>query len=98
MDRKELQAYTLEVERQSQELKTGLRLGYKRLLFTAKFIDRIVNDCKLEGRLKSKVLQEAEVELMQIELVLDKIKSKVPKWEAEVKRLKKIIDQGGGNG
>lgn len=95
MDKKELQVYALEVERQNRELKTGLRLGYKKLLFTTKFIDRIVNDCKLEEQLKSKVLREAEIELMRIELTLDTIKDKVPKWEAEVKRLKKILNQGG---
>lgn len=97
MDREELQVYALEVEKQYQELKTGLRLSYKELLYTTKFIDRIVNDCWLEEQLKSKILREAEVELMQIELTLDKIKDKVPKWEAEVKRLKKILDQGGGD-
>lgn len=95
MDRKELQTYALEVERQTQELKAGLRLGYKRLLCITKFIDRIVNDCKLEEQLKSKVLREAEIELMQIELTLDTIKDKVPKWEAKVKRLKEILNQGG---
>ncbi len=97
MDKKELQTYALEVERQNRELKTRIRLGYKKLLFTTKFIDRIVNNCKLERRLKSKVLREAEIELMRIELTLDTIKDKVPKWEAEVKRLNKIINQGGGD-
>jgi len=95
MDRKDLQAYALEVERQTQGLKIELRLSYKKLLFTTKFIDRIVNDCKLEEQLKSKVIREAEIELMQIELTLDTIKGKIPKWEAEVKRLKEMIDQGG---
>jgi len=95
MDRKELQAYALEVERQSQGLKTRLELDYKELLYTTKFIDRIVNDCKLEEKLKSKILEEAEIELMQIELTLDTIRDKVPKWETEVKRLNEIIDQGG---
>ena len=97
MDRKKLQAYALEIERQNQELKTGLRLGYKRLLYTAKFIDRITNDCKLEEQLKSQILGEAEVKLMRIELTLDKIRDKVPKWESEIKRLKGIINQGGGD-
>lgn len=96
MDRKGLQAYALEVERQNQELKTRLGRGYKELHYTVKFIDSIINDCGLEERLKSKVLQEAEIELMQIELTLDTIRDKVPKWEAEIKRLKKIINQGGG--
>lgn len=95
MDRKELQSYALLVERQNQELKAGLRLGYKRLLCTAKFINRITNDYKLGEQLKSKILREAEIELMQIELTLDTIRDKVPKWEAEIKRLKEIIDQGG---
>jgi len=90
-----MQAYALVVERQNQELKTGLRLGYKRLLYTAKFIDRITNNCKLGEQLKSKILREAEIELMQIELTLDTIKDKVLRWEAEIKRLKEIIDQGG---
>jgi len=92
MDKGGLQTYTLEMERQTQELKTGLRLGYKKLLYTTKFIDRILNDCKLEGPLKSKVLREAEIELMQIELTLDTIKDKIPKWEAEVKRLKRVLN------
>jgi len=95
MDKKGLRAYALEAESQTQELKTGLRLGYKRLLYTTKFIDSIVNDCELEGQLKSKILKEAEIELMQIELMLDKIKGKIPKWEAEVKRLEEMIRQGG---
>lgn len=97
MDRKELQAYALEVERQTQGLKTGLKRGYKELLFTNKFIDSIVNDCELEEESKSQILEEAEVGLMQIELTLDRIRDKIPKWEAKIKRLKEIINQGGGN-
>ena len=91
-----LEAYALEVERQTQELKTNLRQGYKQVRFTAKFIDSIINDSELEEQLKSKILKEAEVELMQIELTLDKIRDKIPKWEAEAKRLNGMIDQGGG--
>jgi len=94
MDKKDLQAYALEVERENQELKTKLKLGYKYLLYTTKFIDKIINDSELEEKLKSKILQEAEIELMQIELILDAIRDKIPKWEAELSRLKKIINQG----
>lgn len=96
MDKEELQAYALKVESQSQVLKARLRLSYKELDYTTKFLDGIVNDCKLEKQLKSKILKEAEIELMQIELTLDTIRDKVPKWEAEVKRLNKIINQGRG--
>jgi len=95
MNKKDLQAYALEVERENQELKTKLGLGYKYLLYTTKFIDKIINDSELEEKLKSKILQEAEIELMQIELTLDAIRDKIPKWEAELKRLKEIINQGG---
>lgn len=97
MNRKELQVYALEVERQSQELKARLKRGYIELFFTTTFLDGLINNCELEEGLKSKIVKEAEIELMQIELTLDKIRDKVPKWEAEAKRLKKIIDQGGGN-
>ena len=96
MDRKGLEAYALKVEEHCQGLKIGLERNYKELLFTAKFIGSIVNDCGLEGGLKSKIIKEAEIELMQIELTLDRIRDKIPKWEAEAKRLKGIIDQGGG--
>jgi len=98
MDKKDLQAYALEVERENQELKTKLEIGYKYLLYTTKFIDKIINDSELEEKLKSKILQEAEIELMQIELILDAVRDKIPKWEAELKRLKGIINQGGEDG
>ena len=96
MDRKELKIYALEVEKVTQKLKTKLKVCYIELLYTTKFIDGIVSDCELEEQLKSKILGGAEIELMQIELTLDTIRGKIPKWDAEVKRLKEIINRGGG--
>lgn len=97
MDKKELQAYAFLVERQSQELKARLKHSYKVLDYTTKFLGEVINDCGLEKGLKSKILKEAEIELMQIELTIDRIRDKIPKWEAEAKRLKKMVNQGGSD-
>ncbi len=95
MDRKGLKAYALEVERQTKELKTRLKRNYKELDYTTKSLEGVINNCGLEEGLKSKILKEAEVELMEIELTLDRVRDKVPLWEDKIKRLKKIIKEGG---
>ena len=97
MDKGGLEAYALKVEEQTKELKARLKRNYKELLYTTKFLDGLISDCGLEEGLKFKIVKEAEIELMQIELTIDKVRDKIPKWEAEAKRLKRIIDQGGGN-